>query len=118
MARMWCSCPCTTPEPLAQVDAERGPEERRLDVVGRQRVPGEQHVDEAGVDQRAHRRGGAGVHDRRTPDPEDALAGRLTSRICWAIWRTCSAWGFSLDTTEFMNSNDSPSARASARGSP
>ena len=34
----------------------------------------------------------------------------LTSRICWAICRTCRACGFSLDTTEFMNSKTLSSA--------
>ena len=60
-----------------QVDAERRAEERRLDVVGGERVAGEQHVDEAGVDQRDHRRRRAGVHDAGPADPQDPLAGGL-----------------------------------------
>ena len=74
---------------LRQVDAERGAEQRRLDVVGGQRVAGEQHVDEAGVDQRDHRRRGAGVHDAGAADPEHLLAGGLRRRACRsATWRT------------------------------
>ena len=40
----------------------------------------------------------------------------FTSRIRSAIWRTSSACGFSLDTTEFMNPKFSSSPRATAGG--
>ena len=62
---------------LGEVDAERGAVQRGLDVVGGQRVAGEQDVDVAGVDQPHHGRGGAGVDDGGAADPEDPLPGRL-----------------------------------------
>ena len=74
IARMWCSCPCSTPLPRRQVDPERRAVERGLDVVGGQRVAGEQHVDVARLDEGDHRRRGAGVHDGRTADPEHLAA--------------------------------------------
>ncbi len=39
----------------------------------------------------------------------------LMSRICWAIWRTSSACGFSEETSDFMNSK--PPALRSIAGS-
>ena len=99
---------------LREVDAERRAEQRRLDVVRGQRVAGEQHVDEAGLDQRDHRRRRAGVHDRRAADPEDLVAlGLDLAHAAAAIWRTSSACGFSLDTVEDMNSK--PARRRCAR---
>jgi beta-galactosidase/beta-glucuronidase len=59
---------------VTEVDPERRAVEGRLDVVRRQRVAREQQVDVAGFDQRDHRRGGAGVHERRTADPQDPAA--------------------------------------------
>ena len=118
IARMWCSWPCSTPRPLGQVDAERRAEQRRLDVVGGERVAGEQHVDEARRRPARTIAGrGAGVHDGRAADPAaPCWPAALTSRICSAIWRTSRACGFSLDTTEFMNSKTLVVARARAGG--
>ncbi len=59
---------------VREVDAERRAVQRRLDVVRRQRVAGEQHVDVARLDQRDHGRGRAGVHDGGTAHPQDATA--------------------------------------------
>ena len=59
---------------VREVDAERGAVQRRLDVVGGERVAGEQHVDVAGLHQRDHRRGRAGVHDGGPGDPQDLAA--------------------------------------------
>ena len=50
--------------------AEAGAVERRLDVVRRERVAREQDVDEPRLDERDHRRDGAGVDDTRPRDPE------------------------------------------------
>ena len=57
-----------------EVDAQRGAVERGLDVVGRQRVAGEEDVDVPGLDQRDHRGRRSRVHDAGTADPEDLLA--------------------------------------------
>ena len=41
----------------------------------------------------------------------------LTSRICWAIWRSSSDCGFSLETDELMNSKRSSLLLCSRSGS-
>ena len=90
---------------LGQVDAERGAVERRLDVVGGQRVAGEQHVDEAGVDQRDHR-GAAPVWTTPGPPTQSTfLPAALASRMPSATWRTSTACGFSLETSDSMKPN-------------
>ena len=47
IARMWCRWPPSIALPRFEIDAERGAEERLLDVVDRERVAGEQDVDVA-----------------------------------------------------------------------
>ena len=59
---------------VGQVHAERRPEELRLDIVGGQRVSGEQRVDEAVSDQTFQVFAGARVDDRRTADEQDPFA--------------------------------------------
>ncbi len=59
---------------LLQVDAQRGAEQRRFDVVGSERVAGEEDIDEAGLDQGDHGRRRAGVDDRRPADPQQLQA--------------------------------------------
>ena len=49
------------------------------------------------------------------PTQSTFLPSALTSRICWAIWRTSRACGFSEDTSDFMNSK--PPALRSIAGS-
>src|SRR4030095_8071334 len=58
-----------------QIDAERGAEERLLDVMHGQRVAGEQHVDVAAPNQLAEIRPAAGVDDHGAGDDGDAIAG-------------------------------------------
>jgi len=53
------------------VDAESGSEERRLDVVHRQRVAGEEDLDVAQLDEPGEIRAGAGVDHGGARDDED-----------------------------------------------
>ncbi len=63
--------------PVGQRDAQRRAVEVALDVVGRQRVAGEQHVHVARPYQGAGGLDAAGVHQRRPGDPQHLLAGGL-----------------------------------------
>ena len=60
-----------------EVDAERRAVQRLLGIVDRERVAGQQHVDEAAADQLAEVHTAAGVHHHRTGDDGDAIAGAL-----------------------------------------
>ena len=51
MARMWWRWPAFDRLPGVEIDAERGAEQRVLDVVDRERVARQQDVDVAGADQ-------------------------------------------------------------------
>src|SRR5687768_10759141 len=57
-----------------EVDAETGAEKRLLDVVGRERVAGEEQGDVAAANQLAHGRSAAGVDDCRAADDQRLLA--------------------------------------------
>ena len=59
---------------LGQVDAQRSVEEGRLDVVDRDGVAAEDHVDPAARDQLGEGRGRTGVHHGRSEDGDDLLA--------------------------------------------
>src|SRR5207249_4277339 len=57
-----------------QVDAERGPEERLLDVVRGEAVAGEERLDVAAADETGEVRPAAGVDHDRTGDHHDLAA--------------------------------------------
>ena len=87
-----------------EIDAERGAEERLLDVVHGERVAGEQHVDVAGADQILEVGAAAGVHDDRPGDERDAAAGLpSTSRIIAAMRATPTSTRRSDETSLVMN---------------
>ena len=56
---------------MLDVDAQRRPEQRLLDVVDRERVAGKQHVHVAAVDQSHQMRPRAGVDHGRAGDDQD-----------------------------------------------
>ncbi len=60
-----------------EVDAQRCPEQRLLDVVDGEGVAGQQHIHETAADQIAEVRSAAGVHDDRSGDDGDLFAGRF-----------------------------------------
>ena len=72
---MWWRWPPSIARAALHVDAERGAVERLLDVVDRERVAGEQHVDVAAANQIAEVGAAAGVDDDRPGDERDAAAG-------------------------------------------
>ena len=76
IARMWWRWPPSIALPGVEIDAERGAEQRLLDVVHGQRVAGEQDVDEAAANQLLEMRRSAGVHDHRAGDDGDPAARR------------------------------------------
>ena len=51
IARMWCRCPPSIAFPVSRSTPSDVPKKRLLHVVHGERVPGEQHVHEAGADQ-------------------------------------------------------------------
>ena len=57
-----------------EVHAERGPKERLLDVVNRQGVTGQQHIDESGTDQLLEVGRSARMNDDGTGDDDDPSA--------------------------------------------
>src|SRR5205823_8897422 len=61
-------------EPARDVDAKRGAEQRRLDIMDRQRIAGEKDLDQTKLDQAREINPGASVHDRRTGDNQDPAA--------------------------------------------
>src|SRR5437660_380785 len=61
-------------QPARDVDAKRGAEQRRLDIMDRQRVAGEKDLDQTKLDQAREINPGASVHDRRTGDDQDPAA--------------------------------------------
>ena len=62
-------------DPDIEIDTERGSEERVLDIVHRQRVPGQQPVHPALAHQLAQIAAAAAVHDHRPGDHHDPTTG-------------------------------------------
>ena len=60
-----------------EIDAERRAEQRGLDVVDGERVPGEEHVDESRADERGEVRRAARVDDDGPRHERDALPPRF-----------------------------------------
>src|SRR5207302_10657964 len=61
-------------QPALEVDAERGPIERRFDVMSRERVAGEEHLHEAELDQPRQVAAASRVDDGRTAHDQDPAA--------------------------------------------
>ena len=100
---MWWRWPPSIALPVFEIDAERGAEERLLDVVHGERVAGQQHVDVAGANQLLKVRRPAGVHDDRPGDDGDAAAAALTSRIIVAMRATPTSTRRSDEISFVMN---------------
>ena len=110
IARMWCSWPWSTPDPLDRSTPSDVPNsDDSMSCVARALPANSTSTKPPAI--RAQNAGAAPVWTTAGPPTQSTfLPAALTSRICAAIWRTCRNCGFSLETTEFMNSKTLSSA--------
>ena len=104
MARKWCSWPSSVGHAVFLRDAQARAEQSLLDVMRRQGVAGEQHIDEAAANQPADVIAAAGVNDGGAEYGEDFPPASFVRRMAAAISRTVTPLGFSLETGLVMNS--------------
>ena len=115
MARMWCSWPCSTPRPCCRSTPSEVPNNAASMSWVASAFPANR-MSTKPASTRATIAGAAPVWTTAGPPTQRILRpSSLMSRICWAIWRTSSACGFSEETSEFMNSK--PPALRSIAGS-